>query len=117
MSTNVKRIWFYQIFQGWFNPRTNKFEFGPNPHGIWYNSIGDEVEHACKLYNHLEEITHDLLVKKISDFQRLKDEATFALLVKVLPHTFTMVDDIYNFGKLNAILHEVNIGQHVPLMQ
>jgi hypothetical protein len=56
-------------------------------------------------------------VKKISDFQPLKDEVTFANLAKVSPHTITMVDDIYNFSRLNAILHEVNIGQQVPLMQ
>ncbi len=82
MPTNVKCIEFYQIFQGWFKPRTNKFEFGPNPHGIWYNSIDDEVKHACKLHNLLEEITHDILVKKISDFQHLKDEVAFAVLAK-----------------------------------
>jgi hypothetical protein len=56
-------------------------------------------------------------VKKISDLQRLKDEAAFALLAKVSPHIVTMVDDIYNFSRLNAILYEVNIGQQVPLMQ
>jgi hypothetical protein len=30
---------------GLINPRTDKFEFTCNPYNIWYNSMGDVIEH------------------------------------------------------------------------
>jgi hypothetical protein len=30
-TTDTQRHWFYQMFQGWYNPRTNKFEYNLNP--------------------------------------------------------------------------------------
>jgi hypothetical protein len=68
--------------------------------------MGDEVEHDL-----LDEVSCDLLVDKTSDSQRLKDEMTFALLAKVSSHKVTMIDEINNVPKLDAILHGVNIGQ------
>jgi hypothetical protein len=106
MPINARCGWLYQIFTWWFNPRTNKFEFGPNPCGIWYNSMGDEVRHDV-----LDEVSCYLLVDKTSDSQCLKDEMTFALLAKVSFHKVAMVDEINNVPKLDVILHGVNIGQ------
>ncbi len=28
--TNTRPCWFYEMFWGWYNPRTNKFEYGIN---------------------------------------------------------------------------------------
>jgi hypothetical protein len=28
---------------GWYNPRTNKFEYGLNPKRVWYNMMGEEI--------------------------------------------------------------------------
>jgi hypothetical protein len=95
-----------------FNPRTNKFEFGLHPCGIWYNSMGDEVGWVCSLCNLPKEVTHDLLIKNTNNSQCLKNEMTFAFLTKVSSHMqVAMVDEINNLHELNAILHGVNIGQ------
>jgi hypothetical protein len=51
MHTNARHRRFYQIFWMWYNPRTNKFEFGPHICGIWYNPMGDEVEYMHSLHN------------------------------------------------------------------
>jgi hypothetical protein len=47
----------------------------------------------------------------------LGDETTFALMVEVLPHMITMVNEINNLLGLNANLHGVNIGQQTPSLQ
>jgi hypothetical protein len=76
--------------------------------------MGDEVGQACSLHNLSEEAICDLLIKESNDFQRLKDEVTFAFPTKVLPHVIAMVDEINNL-ELNAILHGANIGNEVHL--
>jgi hypothetical protein len=37
------QCWFYQMFQGLFNPKTNKFEYSINPMCAWYNMMGVEI--------------------------------------------------------------------------
>jgi len=30
LATNTQHYWLYQMFWGWYNPRTNKFEYSLN---------------------------------------------------------------------------------------
>jgi hypothetical protein len=43
--------WFYQMFQGWYNPRTSKFEHGLNLECAWYNIMGEEVGRGFTMNN------------------------------------------------------------------
>lgn len=50
----------YEIFQGWFNLKINKFEFGTIP---WVLRLGE----MHSLHDFLEEVTHDLVVEETND--------------------------------------------------
>ncbi len=42
--SNIQHCWFYQMFWGLYNPKTNKFEFGLNLERAWYNMMGEEIK-------------------------------------------------------------------------
>jgi hypothetical protein len=78
--------------------------------------MGNEVKGVCRLHDLLEKVACDLLVKKTNYSQHFKDEVAFAFLAKISIHKVTMVDEMNNLSRLNAILHQENIGQQGPLM-
>jgi hypothetical protein len=43
LATNTQHYWLYQMFWGWYNLRTNKFEYSLNLEHVWYNMMGEEI--------------------------------------------------------------------------
>jgi len=43
LAFNTQHYWFYQMFQEWYNPRTNQFEFTLNSEHVWYNMMGEDI--------------------------------------------------------------------------
>jgi hypothetical protein len=39
-ATDTRCHWFYQTFQTWYNPKTNKFEYSLNLERVWYTMMG-----------------------------------------------------------------------------
>jgi hypothetical protein len=39
------------MFQGWYNPITNKFEYNLDPKHAWYNMMGEEIRQGFTISN------------------------------------------------------------------
>jgi hypothetical protein len=108
--TNTRHNWFYQLFLGWYNLGTNKFEYGFNLEGAWYNMTGEEIRQGFTLNNfHLEDQAN-LTLEEINERPCLKDDVTFALLIIVSPHTFVLLDELDDLPRLDVILNEKDVG-------
>ncbi len=110
LRTNTRCCWFYQMFQGWYNPITNKFEYGLNSKHDWHNTMGEEIKWGFTISNFQLEDQANLTLEKTSERTHLKDDVAFALLIAITPHTITMFNEINNPPKLDAILNGKPIG-------
>jgi hypothetical protein len=101
---------FYQMFQRWYNPRTNKFEYGLNMKCVWYDMMGEEIEWGFTICDFKLEGQTNWHWKILAKGLCLKNDAAFALLITISPHMVAMLNEIYNLLKLDAILNGKPIG-------
>ncbi len=109
LTTDTQCCWFYQMFQGWYNPRINKFEYGLNLECVWYNMMGKRSG-GFTISNIQAENQANLTLGETSERPRLKDDATFALLTSISFHTVTMLNETNNLPGLDVILNGEPIG-------
>jgi hypothetical protein len=43
LVTDTQCHWFYQLFWGWYSPRTNKLKYDLNLERAWYNLMGEKI--------------------------------------------------------------------------
>jgi hypothetical protein len=72
--------------------------------------MGDVVKWAFNLVDLDGEIPKNLMINETNDGQCLKNDTSFAFLVKVCPHMVIMFDEINNLVRLNVILQGTPIG-------
>jgi hypothetical protein len=59
-TINTRRCWFYQMFQGWYNPRTNKFEYNLNLEHVQYNIMEEEIKRGFTISDHSNRVRWNL---------------------------------------------------------
>jgi len=105
LVTDTWCCWFYQMFRRWYNPRTNKFEYGLNPKCVWYNMMGEEIGWRFTISTLQIEDQAILTLEETSEGPCLKNDVVFALLITIFPHTVTMFNEIGNLIGLDVILN------------
>jgi len=81
LAIDTRHCWFYQFFQGWYNLKTNKFEYGFNLECIWYNMMGEEIRWGFNPSDFQLEDQVNLTLEETSKGLCLKDDVAFALLI------------------------------------
>jgi hypothetical protein len=72
------------MFQGWYNPGTNKFQYGLNPKHAWYNMMGEEIGHGFTISNFQAKNQANLTLDETREGLHLKDDVAFALLTTII---------------------------------
>ncbi len=98
------------MFRGWYNPKTNKFEYGLNLERAWYNMMGEEIRQGFTISDFQAKDQANLTLEEINERWCLKDNVTFALLIAISLHTVIMFNKIDNLFGLNTILNGEPIG-------
>jgi hypothetical protein len=114
-TTDTQHRWFYQMFQGWCNPRTKNFKYGLNLECAEYNMMGEEIKQGITISDRQVEEQINLTLEETNKGPHSKDDATFALLIAISPHTVTMFNEIDNLPRLDVILNgePIGLGNHV----
>jgi hypothetical protein len=82
------------MFREWYNPKTNKFEYGLNLKHAWYNMMMEEIKQGFTINDLSVKDRANLTLEETNEGPHLKDDPTFALLTAIFPHMVTMLNKI-----------------------